>query len=164
MKLSKPFYSTICKDSTDGIKTVSKHRFNPIGTIFRGGSFKSLKELGIFGTVELSNGAFQETTVKESIVIPEGCTNVATAAFEKATVRTIELPSTVSFLLGSCFHEARIDNLIFHGTQPPQKYGYWEFLGAKIKHIYVPDESIESYRSANLAPWLEYEPLSKYHS
>ena len=152
------------EDSPDGIKTVFRYCFNPIGTIFRGGSFKSLKELGIFGTVELSNGAFQETTVKESIVIPEGCTNVATAAFEKATVRTIELPSTVSFLLGSCFHEARIDNLIFHGTQPPQKYGYWEFLGAKIKHIYVPDESIESYRSANLAPWLEYEPLSKYHS
>jgi len=85
-------------------------------------------------------------------------------AFEKAIVRTIELPSTVSFLWGTCFHEARIDNLIFHGTQPPQKYGYWEFLGAKIKHIYVPDESVESYRSANLVPWLEYEPLSKYHS
>ena len=131
--------------------------------MFRGGSFKSLKELGMFGTVELSNGAFQETTVKESIVIPEGCTNVATGAFGKATVRTIELPSTVSFLFGSCFHEARIDNLIFHGTQPPQKYGYWEFLGAKIKHIYVPDECVDAYRLANLAQGLGFEPLSEYH-
>ena len=121
--------------------------------MFRGGSFKSLKELGMFGTVKLSDGAFQKTTVKESIVIPEGCTSVATGAFQNATVSTIELPSTISFLWGTCFHEAHIDNLIFHGTQPPQKYGYWEFLGAKIKHIYVPDESIESYRSANLAPW-----------
>ena len=159
-----PYSSVFSKDSPDGIKTVSKHRFNPIGTMFRGGSFESLKELGMFGTVKLSDGAFQKTTVKESIVIPEGCTSVATGAFENAIVRTIELPSTVSFLWGTCFHEARIDNLIFHGTQPPQKYGYWEFLGAKIKHIYVPDESVESYRSANLVPWLEYEPLSKYHS
>lgn len=132
--------------------------------MFRGGSFKSLKELAMFGTVKLSGGAFQKITVKESIVIPEGCTEVATGAFEKATVRTIELPSTVSFLSGTCFREARIDNLIFHGIQPPRIFGYWEFFGAKIKHIYVPDKSVDSYRSANLAPWLEYEPLSKYHS
>ena len=159
-----PYSSVFSKDSPDGIKTVFKCYFNSIGTMFRGGSFESLKELGMFGTVKLSDGAFQKTTVKESIVLPEGCTSVATGAFEKAIVRTIELPSTVSFLWGICFHEARIDNLIFHGTQPPRKYGYWEFLGAKIKHIYVPDESVESYRSANLVPWLEYEPLSKYHS
>ena len=130
--------------------------------MFRGGSFKSLKELGMFGTVKLSNRAFQETTVKESIVIPEGCTNVATAAFEKATVRTIELPSTVSFLFSSCFHEARIDNLIFHGTKPPRIYGYWEFMYADIKHIYVPDESMDAYRLANLAQGLGFEPLSEY--
>ena len=36
MKLSKPFYSTICKDSTDGIKTPLKRCINPIGTIFVG--------------------------------------------------------------------------------------------------------------------------------
>ena len=132
--------------------------------MFRGGSFESLKELGMFGAVELSKEAFKNTTVKESIVIPEGCTNVAIGAFDNATVRTIELPSTVSFLSGTCFHEARIDNLIFHGTQPPRIFGYWEFFGAKIKHIYVPDKSVDSYRSANLSPWLEYEPLSKFHS
>ena len=131
--------------------------------MFRGGSFESLKELGMFGAVELSKEAFKNTTVKESIVIPEGCTNVATGAFGNATVRTIELPSTVSFLSGTCFHEARIDNLIFHGTQPPQKYGYWEFFGAKIKHIYVPDESVDAYRLANLAQGLGFEPLSEYH-
>lgn len=132
--------------------------------MFRGGSFKSLKELGMFGTVKLSDGAFQKTTVKESIVIPEGCTSVATGAFDNATVSTIELPSTVSFLWGTCFHEARIDNLIFHGTQPPQRYGYWEFLGAKIKHIYVPDESIELYRAVDWGVKLPFNPLSEYHS
>lgn len=130
--------------------------------MFRGGSFESLKELGMFGTVKLSDGAFQKTTVKESIVIPEGCTTVATGAFEKAIVRTIELPSSVSFLWGNCFHEARIDNLIFHGTQPPQRYGYWEFLGAKIKHIYVPDESIELYRAVDWGVKLPFNPLSEY--
>ena len=131
--------------------------------MFRGGSFESLKELGMFGTVKLSNGAFRKITVKESIVIPEGCTDVAIGAFENATVRTIELPSTISFLSGTCFYEARIDNLIFHGTQPPRIFGYWEFFGAKIKHIYVPDESVNAYRLANLAQGLGFEPLSEYH-
>ena len=145
------------------MKVTLNQNFNPIGTMFRGGSFESLKELGMFGAVELSKEAFKNTTVKESIVIPEGCTNVATGAFGNATVRTIELPSTVSFLSGTCFYKARIDNLIFHGTQPPRKYGYWEFFGAKIKHIYVPDESVDAYRLANLARGLGFEPLSEYH-
>ena len=127
--------------------------------MFRGGSFKSLKELGMFGTVKLSDGAFQKTTVKESIVIPEGCTSVATGAFQNATVSTIELPSTISFLWGTCFHEAHIDNLIFHGTQPPQKYEYWEFLGAKIKHIYVPDNSYAEYAKSRL--WSDYEKVGR---
>ena len=131
--------------------------------MFAGGSFKSLKELGLFGKISMSKGAFQNITVKDSIVIPEGCTEVSTVAFEKATVRTIDLPSTISYLWGSCFHEACIDNLIFHGTQPPRIYGYWEFMEAKIKHIYVPDKSVEEYRLANLADWFEFEPLSEYH-
>ena len=169
IRFEDPEVKRICvenwdKDGDGELSMEEAAAVSSIGTMFRGGSFKSLKELGMFGTVKLSDGAFQKTTVKESIVIPEGCTSVATGAFQNATVSTIELPSTISFLWGTCFYEAHIDNLIFHGTQPPKKYGYWEFLGAKIKHIYVPDESIESYRSANLAPWLEYEPLSKYHS
>lgn len=107
--------------------------------------------------------AFEQTKVEGSIVIPEGCKEVSTAAFLNATAKTIELPSTISFLFGNCFQSVRVDNLIFHGTQPPRIYGYWEFMEAKIKHIYVPDESVEAYRLANLADWLEFEPLSKYH-
>ena len=169
IRFEDPEVKRICvenwdKDGDGELSMEEAAAVSSIGTMFRGGSFKSLKELAMFGTVKLSGGAFQKITVKESIVIPEGCTEVATGAFEKATVRTIELPSTVSFLSGTCFHEARIDNLIFHGIQPPRIFGYWEFFGAKIKHIYVPDKSVDSYRSANLAPWLEYEPLSKYHS
>ena len=35
-KLCKTFYCEVLKYSPDGIKTVSKHHFNPIGTIFVG--------------------------------------------------------------------------------------------------------------------------------
>ena len=108
--------------------------------------------------------AFERTKVEGSIVIPEGCKEVSTAAFLNATAKTIELPSTISYLFGSCFQSVRVDNLIFHGTKPPRIYGYWEFTYADIKHIYVPDESVDAYRLANLAQGLGFEPLSEYHS
>ena len=150
--------------SPDGIKTAHEHRFNPIGTMFRGGSFKSLKELGLFGKISMGNRAFERTKVEESIVIPEGCKEVSAAAFLNTTAKTIELPSTLSYLYGNCFQSVRVDNLIFHGTKPPRIYGYWEFTYADIKHIYVPDESVDAYRLANLAQGLGFEPLSEYHS
>ena len=132
--------------------------------MFRGGSFKSLKELGLFGKISMGKCAFEQTKVEGSIVIPEGCKEVSTAAFLNATAKTIELPSTISYLFGSCFQSVRVDNLIFHGTKPPRIYGYWEFTYADIKHIYVPDESVDAYRLANLAQGLGFEPLSEYHS
>ena len=111
----------------------------------------------------MSKRAFEGIKVDDSIVIPEGCVAISEGAFMRATVKTIVLPSTISYLSGSCFLSANIKNLIFHGTRPPRKYGYWEFMYADIKHIYVPDESIEAYRSANLAEWLIFTPLSEYH-
>ena len=132
--------------------------------MFKGGSFRSLKELGMFGKIEMSQRAFERIKVEGSIVIPEGCVAISSVAFLGATVKTVELPSTISYLSERCFHSTNIENLIFHGTKPPAIYGYQEFGASKIKHIYVPDESVDLYRSANLAPWLEYEPLSKHHS
>ena len=130
--------------------------------MFKGGSFKSLKELGMFGKIRMSDYAFERIKVKESIVIPEGCVEISTGAFLKATAKTVELASTISYLFGSCFQSANIKNLIFHGTTPPKRYGYWEFLYAQIERIYVPDESIELYRAADWDVKLSFHPLSEY--
>ena len=131
--------------------------------MFRGGSFKTLKELGLFGKIEMHNRAFEQTKVEGSIVIPEGCKEISSAAFLGAYAKTIELPSTISYLRGNCFQSVRVDNLIFHGSKPPHIQGYWEFMYADIKHIYVPDESVDAYRLANLAQGLGFEPLSEYY-
>ena len=111
----------------------------------------------------MSRRAFEQTKVGGSIVIPEGCKEVSNAAFLNATAKTIELPSTISYLWGNCFQSVRVDNLIFHGSKPPRIQGYWEFMQADIKHIYVPDESVDTYRLANLSQGLGFEPLSEYH-
>ena len=168
IRFEDPEVKRICienwdKDGDGELSMEEAASVSSIGTMFAGGSFKSLKELGLFGKISMSKGAFQNITVKDSIVIPEGCTEVSTVAFEKATVRTIELPSTISFLDERCFMNSTVNSLVFHGKTPPKRYGYWEFANAKIKHIYVPDESVEAYRLANLADWLEFEPLSEYH-
>lgn len=130
--------------------------------MFRGGSFKSLKELGLFGKIEMYSRAFEQTKVEGSIVIPEGCKEISSAAFLGASAKTIELPSTISYLRGNCFQSISVDNLIFHGSKPPRIQGYWEFMYADIKHIYVPDESVDAYRLANLSQGLGFEPLSEY--
>ena len=167
IRFEDPEVKRICvenwdKDGDGELSMEEAASVSSIGTMFAGGSFKSLKELGLFGKISMSKGVFQNITVKDSIVIPEGCTEVSTVAFEKATVRTIELPSTISFLNERCF--MTVNSLVFHGKTPPKRYGYWEFANAKIKHIYVPDKSVETYRLANLAAGREFEPLSKYHS
>ena len=151
------------KDGDGELSMEEAAAVSSIGTKFRGGSFKSLKALGLFGKISMGKSAFEQTKVEGSIVIPEGCKEVSTAAFLNATAKTIELPSTISYLYGNCFQSVRVENLIFHGTKPPRIYGYWEFTYADIKHIYVPDESVDAYRLANLAQGLGFEPLSEYY-
>ena len=110
----------------------------------------------------MDNRAFEQTKVEGLIVIPEGCKEISSGAFLGASAKTIELPSTISYLNGNCFQSISVDNLIFHGSKPPRIQGYWEFMYADIKHIYVPDESVDAYRLANLSQGLGFEPLSKY--
>ena len=117
----------------------------------------------MFGKIRMDNRAFEQTKVEGLIVIPEGCKEISSGAFLGASAKTIELPSTISFLNGNCFQRVRVDNLIFHGSKPPRIQGYWEFMQADIKHIYVPDESVDTYRLANLSQGLGFEPLSEYH-
>ena len=127
-------------------------------------TFTSFKELGFFEEVIFGSRAFEEVNVSGAIIMPGHCKVVSNGCFLKATVNTIDVPSSVTFLDSTCFMNSKIKNLIFRSKIPPQRYGYWEFLGAKIKHIYVPDESIELYRAVDWGVKLPFNPLSEYHS
>ena len=159
-----PYSSVFSKDSPDGIKTVFKCCFNPIGTMFANKNFISLKELQYFESTHLSNKAFGKVKVSGSIILPNGCRSISDGCFSFATIDTIDIPASVTYLASTCFRFCTVNSLIFRSIIPPKKYGYQEFGGAQIKHFYVPDESIEAYRSVNFADGRKIVPLSEYHS
>ena len=142
---------------------VFKYCFNPIGTMFANKNFVSLKELQYFGKISLSNRAFEKVNVSKSIIIPHGCKRISDGCFLFATVDTIDIPASVTYLAGTCFRFSVINDLIFRSKTPPTKYGYQEFAGARIKRIYIPDGSIDIYRNSNFVDGIELIPLSKYH-
>ena len=125
-------------------------------------TFTSFKELGFFEEVRFGSRAFEEVNVSGAIIMPGRCKAVSNGCFFKATVNTIDVPSSVTFLDSTCFMNSKIKNLIFRSKIPPKRYGYWEFLYAQIERIYVPDESIELYRAVDWDGKLSFNPLSEY--
>ena len=132
--------------------------------MFANKNFISLKELQYFESTHLSNKAFGKVKVSGSIILPNGCRSISDGCFSFATIDTIDIPASVTYLASTCFRFCTVNNLIFRSIIPPKKYGYQELGGAQIKHFYVPDESIEAYRSVNFADGRKIVPLSEYHS
>lgn len=133
-----------------------------IGTMFANKKFISLKELQYFENIHLPNRAFEKVKVSGSIILPNGCRRISDGCFTFATIDTIDVPTSVTYLASTCFRFCIVNNLIFRSIIPPTKHGYQEFGGAQIKHFYVPDESIEAYRSVNFADGRKIVPLSEY--
>ena len=125
-------------------------------------TFTSLKDLEYFGAEVFSSRAFEEVNVSGVIIMPGHCKKVSNGCFLKATVNTIDVPSSVTYLDSTCFMNSKIKNLIFRSKIPPKRYGYWEFLYAQIEHIYVPDESIELYQATDWGVRELFTPLSEY--
>ena len=125
-------------------------------------TFTSLKELEYLGVKELRSRAFEEVNVSGNIVLPGNCLTVSDGCFFNATADTVDVPSSVTYLNGTCFMKSKIKNLILRSKTPPKRYGYWEFMGAQIEHVYVPDESIELYRAVNWGAKMSFAPLSEY--
>lgn len=82
--------------------------------------------------------------------------------FFNATIDTIDIPASVTYLSGMCFYSSKTKNIIFRSKTPPKLYGYLEFGGnIRMKKVYIPDESIELYRT-KWGNWMPLAPLSEY--
>ena len=191
MKLSKPFYSTICKDSPDGIKTVSKHRFNPIGTIFAGNrKIRNLQVLSFTNIKRLSYENLKGCDTLESITIPksvdiidwytfggwsynplkslkrvlveEGLLSKIPEGFDNLIKDVVDYPSTISSF-GAYQPSLRAKITILRAPIPPN-IGVSSLGGNGL--LYVPNDVIDVYRHSD--GWSRVAnriyPLSKYHS
>ena len=181
------------EDSPDGIKTVSKHRFNPIGTIFNGNTkikdFSSFKHF--INIKKHEAGSFDGCKNLEKIVMPKestlqhtmftDCVRLKEVVFpvnmklSPALYRTfsncialkvLDFPETYTGVIESSTFTNVTAILIFRSKKVVEfrkLYG-WNFY-YKGNAIYVPDELVGQYKEAY--GWKDksdcIKPLSKYH-
>jgi len=156
--------------SPDGIKTVFKYCFNPIGTKFRNNrNITNLNDFQHFHNVRQLNEAFAYCTSLLEVRFWEGVEGLGDNCIGYCkSVRFIDFPSTIKSL-GQMFLRYPIDKnkgvVICRAKTPPNVSSY--NTNIKALALYVPDESLELYRADNnMTRFISanIRPLSEYHS
>lgn len=181
------------EDSPDGIKTVFKCCFNPIGTIFNDNTkikdFSSFKHFTNIKKYEA--GTFEGCRNLEKIRIPKGstlqhtmfgnCVNLKEVIFpidmnsspvlyrtfsNCIALKVLDFPETYTGVIESSTFTNVTAILIFRSKKVVEfrkLYG-WNFY-YNGNAIYVPDDSVEQYKHAY--GWKDkaelIKPLSEYH-
>ena len=156
------------EDSPDGIKTMFRYCFNPIGTIFANRTIKGFTELQYFTSLRKERETFKSTTFG-TIILPEGLTMVPHSMFRYCQGECIVLPPSVIAIDELSFNNARIKNLVLKGSNYIETINYWGILYARIDTLYVAPHLVETYKQSTkwnsraMQGYLgEILPLSEY--
>ena len=159
--------------SPDGIKTVSKHRFNPIGTKFTNNKdirdfkeFKLFKNIIVLGQVVGAYVSFSNCTNLSSLELPESLVTLSYQAFSNTGLKEITIPVNVKEILSeSIIRNKKLTAVILLPETPPKiRDSSIHGLNENLKYIYVPDPSLERYKQEYSSFWLAklIHPLSEY--
>lgn len=138
------------------------------------------------GLTTIPKGCFNNNRNIQYIYLPktlttlDGVKNISNGTFNNSSLRKIVIPNSVNYIsdycfrLNDCLHSAdvgsgitraglttfarctNLEEITFRATTPPAiDAGY--FTGTPIKHIYVPAESVEAYRTA--ANWSNFADI-----
>lgn len=118
--------------------------------------------------IEYNNGnnyiqSLAQTQIK-TLKIDEGFTTIPTQMcyYCKYLTKAV-LPSTITEINAQAFSYSKIETFICRSLDPPN-IGTYVFLGLPVPNIYVPDTSVEAYKTAT--GWSEYaskiKGLSEY--
>jgi len=100
------------------------------------------------------------------INIPNNIVSIGVSAFQSCSkITTVKLPNTITSIEKQAFYNcSKLISVIIEATVPPTLGTAVFSLNNKNRKIYVPDESLETYKNAN--GWSEYtdyiEPISNY--
>lgn len=131
----------------------------------------------------ISKSAFSGCIKLREISIPESVTTINNGAFSGAGISRFVYPSNVTKIDGLAdnpnltYVEIRgesvisvtgmggcplLETLIIRATIPPTT-DYWTFRGSNIPNIYVPDSSVDAYKSSSgWSKWASYiKPISE---
>jgi hypothetical protein len=133
----------------------------PVATTIADGLFwgcVSLKTVNAPVATIIDHGSFMGSGL-ESLSLP-AATTIVNHAFYGSDLKSLDLP-VVTFIDHTVFYQFYPTILIIRNTTPPKLEEYLNYLG--YTSIYVPDESVEAYKSANT--WSYYadniKPLSE---
>lgn len=103
-------------------------------------------------------------TLNKTIKIPEGVRTVSRFICANCSkLQVLDIPSTTTKIEWSILNTASATTLICRATTPPTTDGE-AFMGSNLSEIYVPDASVETYKTASV--WSRYAasicPLSEY--
>ena len=141
-----------------------------MGTTFKGNTLiRSFNEFEYFtGVTSLTTNAFGSeiyNTTFSSIVLPRNITSIGNGAFYRMRgFQKINIPSKVTSIANYAFNSCSSLNIILcYPSSPPTLASTQVFAGAP-GIIYVPDESVDTYKAANR--WSSFasriHPLSEY--
>ena len=154
-------------DNDGRISISDANKVTNIKTIFSGKTFNSFEDLYYFSNLtEIPKNAFLNTTILNNIILPYNCKIINMFSFYNFSAKTLIVKENIKYLNQNCFQSAKITNLIFYSKTPPNIYGYWEFIYNEIINFYVPDESLELYKTCPFAHYFNpevFKPLSKYN-
>ena len=160
------------KHSPDGIKTVFKCCFNPIGTIIPQlikRSSNAFQEFRFFTNVAIIEVDMLSRCNLTKISLPQGIREIRQYGLAFNMLKELVIPLSCSRVEGGVLEGNTVDcNVIFQSPVPP--YFYNDFLLNRYTRskivMYVPDEAIEAYRTIpNLSHRAQFiKPLSEYHS
>ena len=101
-------------------------------------------------------GGFSNCTGITSVTIPDSVTNIGNKAFYDARIlSSVIIPSNVTKIEDSAFaYCSRLTSITVEATTPPELAAYALYIPSGLK-IYVPSESVETYKAAQ--NWSYYE-------
>ena len=159
------------KHSPDGIKTVFRYCFNPIGTIvpqFKKRSSSAFQEFRFFTNVTIIDVDLLSRCNLTKMSLPQGIREIRQYGLAFNMLKELVIPSSCRRVEGAILEGNTVDcNVIFQSSVPPTFYNNFllnRYTRVKIV-LYVPDEALATYRNipALSAHAKDIHPLSEYH-
>lgn len=90
--------------------------------------------------------------------IPEGVEKIGTFAFNGCSFSEVVLPSTLTLLCSSAFHNcSKVTTIVCYATTPPKETYGWTFAYTAQELLYVPKDAVQAYIDSEL--WRNFKDI-----
>lgn len=160
--------------SSDGIKTLFEHRFNPIGTIFRASNVVDpSKDLEAFNIDTIHQTSFESCSKLQRIKYPQQIRHNIFAFRGCPSLEEIDVNENctdITFATNALIGSNRIKRIILRQKNtfeiPDFIYLFYKLDYPRDVKVYVRDELVDSFKSLHSGKNISnnFTPLSEYHS